>query len=605
MSSPPFTVKAIFEYASSHDDDLSFPIGQIITVTAIEDAEWYSGEYTDNAGSKHEGIFPKNFVERYEPPAPPRPSRPNRPKKEPETATVPASESIVSSPASEVKSPLESALPAQEDFMSKSPPPASPAPVADVPPAMPKPVPTGPSAPTAASAEPVEKSSARPAPPVVADKPSGSSFKDRIAAFNKPAAPPIAPFKPGGFGGQNTSQFIKKPFVAPPPSKNAYVAPPREPPPKTYRREEDPDIAERTPREPPASEARSAPTEGERDDAQDQPKPTSLKERIALLQKQQLEQAARLAEAAQKKEKPKRPPPKKRAESHDPSQVAESADLEKTDTSETARDRSVDTVKPGPPVPAQLASDFTPGLEVASDPNDADYSAAADTEDADETSTSKEDLEDRKRGAPRTPAVERRSQDMERGNQGVDDEEDEESGQEEAEGARAGEEDEDEEGEEEPEEEMDPEVKRRMELRERMAKMSGGMGMMGLFGPPGGMPGMGAARKSKPAAETERRSQEHERAVPPSAPPVPVMALPGMSTRKQAEPAPEEVEEEADEPQATPIAEQRPPEEVPDVEDVVPDEPRPRVSTDRAAPPVPQGEKFYRLGFVAPIGFLY
>ena len=40
-------------------------------------------------------------------------------------------------------------------------------------------------------------------------------------------------------------------------------------------------------------------------DEEEQPKPTSLKERIALLQKQQMEQASRHADAAQKKEKVK------------------------------------------------------------------------------------------------------------------------------------------------------------------------------------------------------------------------------------------------------------------------------------------------------------
>jgi hypothetical protein len=40
----------------------------------------------------------------------------------------------------------------------------------------------------------------------VSSKPSSNSFKDRIAAFNKTAAAPIAPFKPGGLNG---SSFIK------------------------------------------------------------------------------------------------------------------------------------------------------------------------------------------------------------------------------------------------------------------------------------------------------------------------------------------------------------------------------------------------------------
>lgn len=56
--SVPFTVKAIYEYKSEFDDDLTFPQGQNITVTAIEDDEWYSGTYNGKSG-----MFPKNFVE--------------------------------------------------------------------------------------------------------------------------------------------------------------------------------------------------------------------------------------------------------------------------------------------------------------------------------------------------------------------------------------------------------------------------------------------------------------------------------------------------------------------------------------------------------------
>lgn len=56
----PFTVKALFEYKSDYDDDLSFAAGQIITVTEIEDDEWYSGTYDGKLG-----MFPKNFVENF------------------------------------------------------------------------------------------------------------------------------------------------------------------------------------------------------------------------------------------------------------------------------------------------------------------------------------------------------------------------------------------------------------------------------------------------------------------------------------------------------------------------------------------------------------
>src|SRR5689334_15985567 len=81
----PFKVKALYEYSSPHEDDLNFGVGQIITVTDEEDDDWYGGEYLDDHGVKQEGIFPRNFVEKFEPTAPPRPTR-TRHKKEPEPA---------------------------------------------------------------------------------------------------------------------------------------------------------------------------------------------------------------------------------------------------------------------------------------------------------------------------------------------------------------------------------------------------------------------------------------------------------------------------------------------------------------------------------------
>mmetsp|Transcript_3923 Transcript_3923/g.3807 ORF Transcript_3923/g.3807 Transcript_3923/m.3807 type:complete len:1123 (-) Transcript_3923:21-3389(-) len=56
----PFKVKSIFEYKSDYEDDLSFPVGQLITVTEVEDEEWYTGTYNGKSG-----MFPKNFVEVY------------------------------------------------------------------------------------------------------------------------------------------------------------------------------------------------------------------------------------------------------------------------------------------------------------------------------------------------------------------------------------------------------------------------------------------------------------------------------------------------------------------------------------------------------------
>ncbi|OAX84191.1 hypothetical protein ACJ72_01442 [Emergomyces africanus] len=439
MSGVPFTVKAVFEYTSEHEDDLNFSVDQIIKVTAEEDDDWYFGEYVDDAGSKKEGIFPRNFVERYEPPAPPRPTRPSRPKKEPElpaAATAPSTEpTLATAPASvSPKTPNEHAEPEFEHvpIMPKD----------TVEPQLP-PVPQPVEAANTNSAAPVAPSSPKPS-----EAPQPVQKPDRIAAFNKPAATPITPFDPNK--PASSASFIKKPFIAPPPSRNAYVPPPIEHPQKIYRREEDPDIVERASYDRPASE-RPVLSADTPDETEDQPKPTSLKERIALLQKQQLEQAARHAEAAQKKEKPKKPP-KKRMESQERTEQitsAHGADLERTETSETAKDsNATGTLNEGSQSPERVGSPAQPSRELTSDTNDADYSGAGDTEEADEASTGREDTDDQPRESSKKPSLEIKQPPV-------------------------GEDEGGEEGEEEEDEEMDPEIRRRMEIRERMAKMSG------------------------------------------------------------------------------------------------------------------------------------
>lgn len=65
MSEPsaPFEVVAQFPYKSEYEDDLRFDKGQIITVTSVEDDEWYYGEYNDpTSGELLQGIFPKSFI---------------------------------------------------------------------------------------------------------------------------------------------------------------------------------------------------------------------------------------------------------------------------------------------------------------------------------------------------------------------------------------------------------------------------------------------------------------------------------------------------------------------------------------------------------------
>ncbi|PGH21408.1 hypothetical protein AJ80_03325 [Polytolypa hystricis UAMH7299] len=565
MPGTAFTVKALFDYTSDHEDDLNFSIGQIITVTEEEDDEWYFGKYTDDAGVKREGIFPRNFVERYEPPAPPRPSRPSRPRKEPEPALpaepLPPSvvESAVAEPAEAVPEKVLSPQhvpeqPQQREVQAPEViPPASPP---AVPPTSP---PLQPREPIAAQASP--KPASKAPPPQIAEKPTGNSFKDRIAAFNKSAAPPITPFGQGA--PRSNTLFIKKPFVAPPPSKDAYIPPPVQQPQKIYRREEAPDL----PRSPSPERATfdhpPVPAESTAEPEEEQPKPVSLKERIALLHKQQLEQAARHAEAAQKKEKPKKPA-KKRAEVQEPveyTEEAQGAELERTETSETAKEPTTEAFQHDDSGharhrAAQKDSPTLPSRELTSDTNDADNSAASDTE-AEETSTGKEDVDEQLR--KKAPKVKHEEEQVE--------EAEEEQGEEE-------------------EEEMDPEVKRRMELRDRMAKMSGGMGMMGMFGPPGGLPPAATGtRRPKPPAEPERRSSDIQEAPAARAPPIPLMALPGMHAPKPAEPARTYSDEEEVSPTLpTPVTKSQ---EIPVTEELAMDsEPSP-AATERAPPPLP------------------
>lgn len=552
MSSLPFRVKAVYEYASPHDDDLHFPNGQIITVTEDDEEDWYTGNYVDASGVTQEGIFPRNFVEKYEPTAPPRPTRINRPKKE-EPVPEPVREPT--------PKPVE-----QEQFQEPEPEP-EPERIPEVvaPPAVREPPPPAlkrqTEAPPPAVSKPVSKpapSSSKPdGPPPISEKPS--SFRDRIAAFNK-AAPPPAPFKPGGLGSGGSNNFIKKPFVAPPPSKNAYVPVPREAPaPKIYRREEDPEIAARESENQELAERSGlAPTSNEGEEEEQQPK-TTLKDRIALLQKQQMEQASRHADAAQKKEKPKRPM-KKRVESYDTQENVEGVRDVNTEAGETLGRPSTDSAKDARPEPRRRKSSRA-GIESAhlresGDGNDADMSGAGDTtEEQGDVDTGRDDNDERPKRASmvppaRAPAAPARENDVGEEEGAIEEEPPLEEEPEE----------------EEDEDDIDPEVRRKEELRARMAKMSGGMGMHGMFGPPAGM-GMGMPpMPPKKKSTTDRRVEEEEELSPMArAPPVPMVPMPGMSRVR----SPEDINMQAAEEEA-PVSSVRPADKVPDVEDVVP-----------------------------------
>ena len=548
MATPPFLVKALHDYLSPEEDDLKFKSNQIITVTDEEDADWYYGEYENDSGTKLEGLFPRNFVKLFEPEPPPRPVRASRAKKDTEAhpplqdaappEPVAAPPPIIAASESATVQGVDALVPLsptlKEPETSSIPPPSD----SEI---------TIPQLPTTSS---------KPAPPSVTEKPASNAFRDRINAFNKPAAAPVAPVKPGGLGG---SGFVKKPFVAPPPSKNAYIPPPREPPPqKVYRREEDPALNTKL-EEIAGNEVKSEPVAGAKDDdEEDQPKPTSLKERIALLQKQQMEQAARHAEKTKRH---------KKAADADQAHIGQedvapealegernSGVMEKEDDVASTR-----IAKDQTPVRSPIVS---PPRELLSDGNDADESGAADTAEGEETSTGRDDSDEQPNrrsvqpAAPprRPPEPPEASISREAPIQGNTEREDR--------GSEDG----------EDEDDVDPEVQRRMEIRERMAKMSGGMGMAGMFGPPGGLPSRSSAKPKVPSGE-RKDSDNSSRA-----PPVPVMAMPGMQKVR----SPEQVQP------STSFEEAR------DMEDIGEDVVQPqRRSTDRSShPSSPQGKSY-------------
>jgi hypothetical protein len=545
MAVAPFKVKAIYAYKSDHDDDLKFPEAQIITVTEEEDDDWYVGNYVDSNGDPQSGLFPKNFVERYEPAPPPRPVRAARPKPaEAPVMDTPKEAPSPQVPAASKPKPEEPELPRQ----AVQPPPSAPSeehtspPVSASKPADAKVEP--PPAPKPAAA-----SLAKGPPPPVAEK--TSSFKDRLAAFNNPTAAPITPFKPGGMA---PSSYIKKPFVAPPPSRNAYVPPVRnEPPPKVYRREEDPEIAQRRAQDEEAAEKAGLAPSGEAEDQEDDAPKLSLKERIANLQKSQMEQAARRSEGTPK-EKPKRPP-KKRTESHDP----ESAPTRDSIDNESERPGRGSSDLVHPPRAVKSPEALPREKETFSDANDADQSAAGETtEDADRDSTTEEE-----------PTVQRHEQAPLEQPEVGDEEDDTE--------------------EEEEEDEMDEEAQRQQALRERMAKLSGGMGMGSMFGPPGGMPGPGvggALKKKKPPPERRAVDDAEPSSAPLPPQRIPVIPMPGMGRTLSRE---SDVTAGRDE--EHPITGQRSAEETPDVEDVIPTSPPRAQGAERTVPPRPQGKQ--------------
>jgi len=571
MASPdlPFKVKSLFDYTSPHADDLNFPADVVITVSALEDDDWYFGDYVDKAtGEKKEGIFPKNFVERIVVEVPARPTRSGARKKvepevEPELPTGPVAEKAAPPslfpPPSEKPDPIVMPPPAAKSVEMKPPPPPAELPKqAEASRPLPQKAAAKPPPPPLQAAADKPGLSNKPPPP---DKPSSSSFKDRLALFNKGGAAPVTPYNPL----KPRQDFVKKPFVPPPPSKNAYVPPPISHVAKPKRDEGQPPP-------PPvhAEPSAKASAELERDEEENVPK-QSLKERIALLQTQQLDPSALTGAKPKPRPKPKKMVNEKNEQQPEDSEItspppAPTVPVRKSH--DEAREEVGDVEEEDVPPPPRVKRSVDIKREEIAD----DSSVG----DADVSSASIGPSEARVRRT--VPAHQSDFGDDEGANDTPDvpDSDDEE------------------------EEEIDPELQKKIALRERMMKMSGGMGMHGMFGPPIGIP-MGAPAKKKKSTGGKSVAGEEEEEKSPEVPRAPVPVLPFAMPRVQSPPAVEhELEEEEEDqsaqaPAGHKISEDLPADEPVDVEDMKPTEKHPhgpRPMPPRSPPTTHEGNHY-------------
>ncbi|BFZ62858.1 assembly of actin patch protein [Saitoella coloradoensis] len=542
--SPPFSVRALYAYTSDHDDDLTFDAGEVIMVTSIEDEEWYFGK----VGGR-EGMFPMNFVgeveeeaqEEVEEEEVAEPVREEVHEPEPEVEDEEEEEEVIAAPIKPAE-PKPADIAAREELIRATSPPPSvsePAPVAAATKPAPPPAITT-NLPSTPKSNPPSASSDKPSPSAG----GGSSFRDRIAAFNKSADAPMAP-KPM----QKPSSFVKKPFVPPPPSAAAYTSSPAVPKPEQAKKHE---VVHPPPPPPPVMEREAAPdassslsrTSSMESKEEDAPKVGSLRDRIAALQQSRLNPMGGP------------PPPKpKPAAKPTPRQSGDSERRGSGSMEEMPRRMSSESRKSTVGTPGKERPSFTGEREesgISEEPEEVDEEVvvpgtAAPVERV-ESHTSHPDVEAPAHDAPK-----------------VEEESEEEDNVPENQQA---------------EEEVDPEVARRIALRERMAKMSGGMGMMGMAL---GMPPPPAVKpKPKHALEHVERHEEDDddRSMAPvpilpgmGPPPTKIVAPPVVQHEAEVEREEEEEEDEDEDDEEGERISELPADQVTDMEDLNPVKP--------------------------------
>ncbi len=532
MSEPhtPFQVKALYDYVSDHPDDLPFSANQIITVKVVEDEEWYTGSYTNSLGVQNEGMFPKNFVEILPPsPVPQIPQRPTRqdsstassdtpstqvPKSPKYTAPAPAISEI--SQSKPIGSGLNSVLAAHKDDSDSEgsawaedevESPVQPAHIVPSPPApvpsIPKPISPKQEAPKIVSAKPPapipsippQQEQKSPSPPPLIPQTSLSTPQHEAKKGPKPV-----PKKKNAFldriAAFNKAGDAPVPKIAPKPQsfvRKPFIAAA----PSSYVPQAPHDISHINKRNFELPRSMSPPPPpvaltSEADQADEGPK-LSLKERIALLQKQQQEEADKAAAAIKrKKEKAEK---RRQLEEAKAAQQAQEAEAQEESDSEGEKSEHESTEHPEPPVTSESASNTRQSVESA-----------------------------RSTESIQSPDVVKPAE------QSTDNEEEEE------------------EEESSTEEEVDAEEARKLALRDRMAKISGGIGgmPMGLM-MPGMSFGMPSTKEHKKKSHKKPKDTSDKVASQPIG--LPMMpspfAIPGMAAG--APPIPTADEDDSDE----------------------------------------------------------
>lgn len=337
----PFKVKALFEYKSDYDDDLTFAPGQIITVTEIEDDEWYSGTYEGKLG-----MFPKNFVEIIKEEEPPVkvPQRPISLKQSEVPSATPTTISSTSSNATPIAS--ENAETAQKSASEITESGHSEQKVA-------------------------------PHESVTSDKP--------IAAAASPKVPIPGVVMPGKTPLQRDDPYaVKKQFFGA--GKSSYV-------PQVKPRDQSNIISHAHHDVAKDSEIVREHDVNPNEEEAEEPK-LSLKERIALLQKRQQEEAEREAAALKKREERKKVNAQKNntgSSVHTAASEGDVADGESRSPEVPAIPEGANTL-PSQEVESEAEDETVQHLE-----NDEDVKEDEDAEDDEEEATEEEDEDLRRR----------------------------------------------------------------------------------------------------------------------------------------------------------------------------------------------------------------